>query len=150
MMIWVNDLWNALSHFAIAYVTQRWYFTPYGSKSCFGRSKAGLSTFAILRGFTIGFCLHLGTLAFGAIIIAFARLLRMSLAYLEKVSSDNGNCIGACIAKVLFCCLWCFEGCIEFLNKNAWMDVALCSSSFCEAARRANAVIASEISALGA
>jgi len=150
MMIWVNELWVAASHFAIAYVTQRWYFTPYGKNSCVGRSKWGLPTFAIVRGFTVGLSYHLGTLAFGAVVIAFVRVIRMGLAYSEKLASDTGNCIGACIAKVLFCCLYCFESCLEFINKNAYMDVALHSSNFCVAAHRATAVITNEITALGA
>jgi len=150
MMIWVNELWSALSHFAIAYVVQRWYFTPYGRNSCVGRSKWGLPAFAIVRGFIVGLCYHLGTLAFGAVMIAFVRVIRMGLAYLEKLSSDTGNCIGACIAKVLFCCLWCFESCLSFINKNAYMDVALHSSSFCEAAQRSTAIITNEVTALGA
>lgn len=98
----------------------------------------------------MGLCYHLGTLAFGAVIIAFARLLRMGLGYLEKLSSDTGNCIGACIAKVLFCCLYCFETCLSFMNRNAYMDVALHSSNFCEAAKRANTIITNEVTALGA
>jgi len=150
MMIWVNEFWNALSNFAIAYVTQRWYFTPYTKNSCAGRSKWGLPTFAILRGFTVGLCFHLGTLAFGSILIAFVRVIRMGFAYLEKLSSDTGNCIGVCISKVLFCCLYCFESCLEFVNKNAYMDVALHSSSFCVGAQRATAVMTNEITALGA
>jgi hypothetical protein len=150
MMIWVNELWSAISHFAIAYVTQRWYFTPYGRGPCAGRSKWGLPAFAIVRGFTLGVCYHLGTLAFGAVIIAFARVLRITLAYLEKLASDTGNCVGACIAKVLFCCLWCFENCLAFMYRNAYIDVALHSTSFCEAAQRATALITSEVTALGA
>lgn len=150
MMIWVNELWCAVSHFAIAYVVQRWYFTPYGRNACAGRSKWGLPAFAIVRGFSVGLCYHLGTLAFGAVMIAFVRVIRMGLAYLEKLSSDTGNCIGACIAKVLFCCLYCFESCLAFISKNAYMDVALHSSSFCEAARRSMAVITNEVTAFGA
>jgi hypothetical protein len=150
MMIWINELWSALSHFAIAYVTQRWYFTPYGHKSCTGRSKWGLPTFAILRGFSIGLFFHLGTLAFGAVVIAFARVLRIGIGYLEKLASDTGNCVGACIARVLFCCLWCFESCLEFMNKNAYIDVALHSSNFCAAAQRASTVVVHEMASLGA
>jgi len=149
MMIWINELWSSLSYFTIAYVTQRWYFTPYGNKSCVGRSKWGLPAFAIVRGFCIGLFFHLGTLAFGAVLIAFVRVIGIVLAWLEKIASDTGNCIGVCIAKVLFCCLCCFENCLEFINKNAYMDVALHSSNFCEAAKRATAVIANEVTALG-
>merc|ERR1719247_1164005 len=149
-MIWVNELWTALSTFAIAYVTQWWYFLPYSRNACAGRSKWGLPSFAILRGFFIGFCLHLGTLAFGAILIAFVRVIRMVLVWLEKISSDSGNCVGACIAQALSCCMCCFDSCLQFITSSAYMDVAVHSSNFCVGAHRATAIISNEISAMGA
>jgi len=149
MLIWINELLSAVSHFVLAYVTTRWYFAPYG-RACVGKGKWGLPAFAVVQGFSVGFFYHLGTLSFGALVITFVRAFRMCLAYLEKVASDNGNCLGRCLAKVLFCCLTCFESCLEFLNNYAYMDVALNSSTFCDAARRATAVITNEISTLGA
>jgi hypothetical protein len=149
MMVWINELFSAVSHFVLAYVTTRWYFAPYG-RACVGKSKWGLPAFAVVQGFSVGIFCHLGTLAFGALIIAFVRAFRVCLAYLEKVSSDSGNCIGRCLAQVLFCCLSCFQSCLEYLNTYAYMDVALNSSSFCVAAQRATAVVTNEISTLGA
>lgn len=149
MMIWVSELCSAMSQFVLSYVTQRWYFTPY-RKGCIGRGKVNLPGFAILQAYGIGACCHIGSLAFGAVVIAFTRVLRMALAYIGRESSAAGNCCAACLAKVAFCCLTCCEGCIQFLNKNAYMDIALHSSTFCVAARRANALIAGEVTALGA
>lgn len=150
MMIWVNELWSGLSYFAISYVTQWWYFTPYTKNSCVGRSKWGLPSYAIVRGFAVGLFLHLGTLAFGSVLIAFVRVIRLALAWLEKAASDTGNCCGACIAKVLFCCMYCFERCLQFISSNAYMDVALHSSNFCTAAHRSTAIMSNEVSAMGA
>lgn len=149
MMIWVNELCSAMSHFVLAFITQRWYFTPY-QRGCIGREKADLPVFAILQAYRIGLCFHLGSLAFGAVVIAFVRVLRMALAYVAKNADESGNCIAACLAKAAFCCLTCCEGCLQFLNKNAYMDIALYSSNFCIAAQRANALIAGEITAVGA
>jgi len=149
MMIWVSELCSAMSHFVLSYVTERWYFTPY-RKGCIGRGKVDLPGFAILQAYSVGILFHLGSLAFGAVVIAFIRVLRMALAYVGRESSASGNCCSACLAKVAFCCLTCCEGCLQFLNKNAYMDIALHSSTFCVAARRANALIAGEVTALGA
>merc|ERR1712066_826308 len=61
---------------------------------------------------------------------------------------DSGNPVGSCLAKVCVCCLWCFEKCIAFLNKNAYMDIAITSSNFCPAARRAMQVILENVAAI--
>lgn len=37
--------------------------------------------------------------------------------------------------KVVQCCLWCFEKCIKFLSKNAYIIVIVESKSFCEGAK---------------
>lgn len=36
--------------------------------------------------------------------------------------------------KVVGCLLWCFEKCIRFLNKNAYVQIAIGSKHFCPAA----------------
>jgi len=41
------------------------------------------------------------------------------------------------ILKVLQCCLWCFEQCVKFLNKNAYIQVALMGTPFCTSAKNA-------------
>merc|ERR1719284_1675300 len=48
---------------------------------------------------------------------------------------------------VSFCCCMCWldcvKSCVEFINKNAYIDIAVTSNSFCWAARNALATIAS-------
>ena len=43
--------------------------------------------------------------------------------------------------KCLNCLLWCFEKCIRFLNKNAYIQIAINSEHFCVAAREAFIII---------
>lgn len=45
------------------------------------------------------------------------------------------------LMKVLSCILWCFEKCIRFLNKNAYIQIAINSEHFCVAAREAFIII---------
>jgi len=146
MMIWVAEILNSLSHFVLAYAVQLWYFTPYVR----GAKKTRLPLFAVFKGYGIGTWYHLGTLAFGALIIAIVRAFRMALAYAAKISEDTGNILGACVAKVFLCCLTCFQRCLEFMNKNAYMDVALNSANFCTAAKRSMTVLSGEATAVTA
>eukprot|EP00933_Yihiella_yeosuensis_P021941 TRINITY_DN17289_c0_g2_i3.p1 TRINITY_DN17289_c0_g2~~TRINITY_DN17289_c0_g2_i3.p1 ORF type:complete len:166 (-),score=40.28 TRINITY_DN17289_c0_g2_i3:197-694(-) len=41
------------------------------------------------------------------------------------------------VFKVLQCCLWCFEKCLKFLNKNAYIQIALMGTNFCTSAKKA-------------
>lgn len=41
------------------------------------------------------------------------------------------------LLKCVNCLLWCFEKCIRFLNKNAYIQIAINSEHFCVAAREA-------------
>merc|ERR1719352_694753 len=41
------------------------------------------------------------------------------------------------ICKILAYCLWCFEKVIKFLNKNAYIQVALMGTPFCTSAKNA-------------
>merc|ERR1719436_818154 len=34
-------------------------------------------------------------------------------------------------------CLWCFEKCVQFLNKNAYIQIALLGTNFCTSAKNA-------------
>merc|ERR1712037_399637 len=42
-----------------------------------------------------------------------------------------------CILKALQYLLWCFEKCLKFLNKNAYIQTALLGTSFCTSAKNA-------------
>merc|ERR1719230_1409550 len=63
----------------------------------------------------------------------------MAITYMAKEANNKsgGNPLVVCCAKVCVCCIWIFEKCIRFLNKNAYMDVAVNSTSYCLAARNA-------------
>jgi len=92
--------------------------------------------FATLLAVHKGVRYHLGSVAFGAFIIALVRLLKVYLATLqeqaERAGPDNK------IVKKLYCCIqcavWCLEKCVEFINKNAYIQIGLFGESFCHSA----------------
>lgn len=143
MMFWIEALLTAFSQFVLAYAVQLWYFTPYQDGQKASRC------FPLARGYRIGLMYHLGSLAFGALIIAVIRMIRVALAYLVKQLKKQDNQCLTCLAKCCACLVSCFQRCIEFLNKNAYMDIAITSSTFCTAARRAFEIIVKEFAAMG-
>lgn len=53
------------------------------------------------------------------------------------------------VVKVAFlvirCCLWCFEKCLKFLSKNAYIIVAMQGSSFCAASLEAFKILVTNV-----
>lgn len=80
---------------------------------------------------------HMGTAAFGSLIIAIIKTIRAVIAYLQKHAKASKNKILQYLLCVLQCCMWCLEKCMKFLNKNAYIETAIYGYSFCKSARRA-------------
>eukprot|EP00747_Dinoflagellata_sp_TGD_P147947 gnl/TRDRNA2_/TRDRNA2_176864_c3_seq1.p1 gnl/TRDRNA2_/TRDRNA2_176864_c3~~gnl/TRDRNA2_/TRDRNA2_176864_c3_seq1.p1 ORF type:complete len:463 (+),score=78.77 gnl/TRDRNA2_/TRDRNA2_176864_c3_seq1:188-1390(+) len=127
---WIMELCNALGLFTISYAVVLWYYTPISD------GKKPSPRIPLLRGLFNGLFFHLGTLAFGAFLIAACRMIRLILAYIEKQAKATGNKVMEMIAKALSCCMLCFQRFLEFINKNAYIDVAINSSTFCTAAKK--------------
>merc|ERR1739848_372678 len=41
------------------------------------------------------------------------------------------------VLKVVGCCIWCFEKLVKFLNKNAYIQIAILGKPFCTSAKNA-------------
>ena len=80
---------------------------------------------------------HLGSLAFGAFIIAVVQMMRIILAYIQKKTKGRMGAVADIILRCCALCLWCMEKCLKFLNRNAYIEIAIYGFSFCKAARTA-------------
>lgn len=146
MLFWIAELCHAVSVFVVAYTVEVWYFEVHqGGK---GKSKGDTVIAAccggLLRAYCDGMENHLGTLACGALVIAVLRPLRLVFGVVARAASDSENPVGVCLAHFCGCCLGCFAEWVEFVNKNAYMDVAMNSTGFCTAARHAAEVLSRE------
>jgi len=132
MIFWVAELCNACSQYVLAHCTALWYFTPVE-----GGRKKGVPHFALLRAGVVLVTYHLGSVAVGSFLVAALQFIRLILSYIAKQSQAGGNAAAAAAAKACMCCITCFEQVVKFLNKNAYMAVAVNSDNFCEAAKEA-------------
>lgn len=74
------------------------------------------------------------------------RTIQIILYYIQKqVEKGGNNKVVLCIIKCLQCYVACFERFIEFLNKNAYIQIALQGKSFCSAAKDAFSLIMSNL-----
>ncbi|XP_067333779.1 choline transporter-like protein 2 isoform X2 [Channa argus] len=80
---------------------------------------------------------HTGTLAFGSLILSIVQIIRVLLEYLDHKLSAAQNKFAKFVLCCLKCCFWCLEKFIKFLNRNAYIMVAIYGKNFCTSARDA-------------
>lgn len=87
----------------------------------FNRDKRRLSL-PVAKGFGYLIRYHMGTVAFGALIIGIVRLIRAMISFVQNTLKryDNGFVKG--ILWCCQCCLWCFECALKFLTRNAYIE----------------------------
>ncbi|XP_048763229.2 choline transporter-like protein 1 isoform X2 [Ostrea edulis] len=126
-LLWISAFIVACQDFVIASAVATWYFK---------RDKSSLG-FPILTGIWRVLRYHMGSIAFGSFIIALVRLARVILAYIQSRLRGKSGEVVDFILKVLQCCLWCFEKFLAYLNRNAYIEIAIFGHSFCTGAKKA-------------
>jgi len=127
-LLWHNALLAAIGQCIVAGAVATWFFTE-------KRRKAMQAVFC--RATVNAVFWHLGSLAFGSLILAIVQFLKWLLRFLSEQAKVRKNRVMQTIFRILACCLWCFEKCLKFLNKNAYIQVAVKGTNFCTSAQNA-------------
>lgn len=90
----------------------------------------------VLRGVWWVVRYHLGTVAFGACIIAIIQMIRTILSYIQKKCKDSNNQFIKYLLMSLQCLMWCFEKVLKFINRNVYIYTAFKGCNFCASAKR--------------
>ncbi|XP_062294357.1 choline transporter-like protein 2 isoform X2 [Scomber scombrus] len=80
---------------------------------------------------------HTGTLAFGSLILSIVQIIRVLLEYLDHKLKGAQNKFAKFLLCCLKCCFWCLEKFIKFINRNAYIMVAIYGKNFCTSAKDA-------------
>ncbi|TMW65022.1 hypothetical protein Poli38472_009189 [Pythium oligandrum] len=130
--LWTNQLINAISMCTIAGAICRYYWSR-------EKNAAEMGRFPVMYSFKNCFRYHFGSLAFGSFIIAVVQFIRAILMYIDHQTQDiqRSNLVVKVLMKIVQCCLWCFEKCLKFLSKNAYIMIAMKGRSFCSGAKDA-------------
>jgi hypothetical protein len=61
---------------------------------------------------------HLGTVAFGSLLIAVCQLLRIILEYVDQQtkSLQDNNLLAKLVLRCVKCCMWCLEKFLKFIT----------------------------------
>jgi hypothetical protein len=134
-LLWFNAFVMAATQFVIASTTALWYFSQGTGQNAPKTIRTSIKR--LLR-------YHFGSIAFGSLILAIVQMIRLVLAYIQaqakKLQGKDGKVVRF-VLSCLQCYLACFEKCIKFLNKNAYIQIALSGKSFCGAAKDAFSLI---------
>ena len=122
-VLWLMAFILMLNVFVIAAAAVIWYFQQ-GGEDC-GQENAKVSN-PCYTGYCWAIGRHMGSVAFGAFILAVVWLIQIVVGYIHQKLRDSGatsnKCI-ECLMKYAHYCLRCFERCIQFLNKMAFIQV---------------------------
>ncbi|XP_019868006.1 choline transporter-like protein 1 [Aethina tumida] len=124
--IWAFNLLIGIQYMIVAGAISKWFFT---------RNKEYLER-PISTSVHVVFKYHLGTVAFGSLIITIIMLLRMLIKSLQSNKR---------IKLIADCLLSCIEDAIKFLSKNAYIITALHGEGFWKSGKRASKLIAQNI-----
>ncbi|XP_056267628.1 choline transporter-like protein 4 [Pseudoliparis swirei] len=96
-----------------------------------------IPTFPLSASFLRSLRYHVGSLAFGALILTLVQIARMILEYIDHKTRAAQNPCARFILCCMKCCLWCLEKFIKFLNRNAYIMIAIYGKNFCVSAKNA-------------
>ncbi|KAL1511023.1 hypothetical protein AB1Y20_005848 [Prymnesium parvum] len=133
-VLWLMNVVLAISWTAQAGAVCQWFFaTEIGQpKKSFGAGCGTClqSTCRVLR-------FHLGSMAFGALILAICQIVRYLLGALDYYTQDlqKKNFVLKLVVKCVQCYMYCLEKTVQFITFYGYIFIALEGSSFCKACR---------------
>eukprot|EP00004_Rigifila_ramosa_P018987 TRINITY_DN4792_c0_g1_i2.p1 TRINITY_DN4792_c0_g1~~TRINITY_DN4792_c0_g1_i2.p1 ORF type:complete len:603 (+),score=162.94 TRINITY_DN4792_c0_g1_i2:132-1940(+) len=129
-LLWVSAFIVAVAQTTIAGAVSAWYWSR--DKRSIGSSPVSSALVRTLR-------YHSGSLALGSLVLAIVQFIRAALHYVsEKTKQEQEeNFLLKIVCSCAKCLAACFERFIQFLNENAYIEIAVYGYSFCESSRRA-------------
>ncbi|KAJ5070922.1 choline transporter-like protein [Anaeramoeba ignava] len=133
-LLWGTALITAISESTIAGAISSWYWT---------RDKHNIPPSPVKSSFKRMLRYHLGSLAFGALLIAIVRMIRYMIELIQRrlKRAKKNKCISYCFYCMKYC-LYCLESWLKFITRNAYIMIAVYGESFCKSTKRAYHLIA--------
>lgn len=136
-LLWISTFIVAVGDLILAYATTAWYFSPIrdGKRSAEAPVSSGVAT--ALR-------YHLGTAAFGSLVLAIIAFVKWLMRYVhKKLHGKSGETAPVKVMLcVCMCCISCFEKFVKFLNRQVFVQTAIFGTSFCTSSAHAFSLVA--------
>ncbi|XP_053907847.1 choline transporter-like protein 2 isoform X2 [Cuculus canorus] len=129
MFFWLANFVLALGQVTLAgaFASYYWAF----------KKPDDIPAFPLFSAFGRALRYHTGSLAFGSLVLAVVQIIRVVLEYLDHRLKAAENKLAKFLLGCLKCCFWCLEKFIKFLNRNAYIMIAVYGTNFCTSARNA-------------
>jgi hypothetical protein len=128
IFFWMASFFLAIAEMSVAVAVSRWYFTV---------QKRSVNNYWVMGALGTTLRYHLGTVAFGSLLIAIVRFLRAILIRLKKtIASLTNQKVASMMLCCCQCCLCCMERILNFVNKNAYIQCAIFGTPFLESGRK--------------
>lgn len=127
--LWCHTLICALGIFIVASSVCMWYYN-HGANSELDSP--------VSRSLKMALRYHLGSLAFGAFILALVKFMQLMVEVFKKQAEAAGGGANKCFEYVMNCvqcCLQCVERIVQFINETAYIQIAIRGKNFCYAAK---------------
>jgi len=131
-LLWLTQFIIAAGSFVISGTLAEWYFAGPHDRSA--PNKGHSPHTGVLRTLWHLYRYHIGTVAFGSLIVAILQSLRLILSYIQRKFEKKVGFVGRFIMCCCQCCLWCLEKCIKYVNKNAYIECSIHGYGFCKSA----------------
>jgi choline transporter-like protein 2/4/5 len=127
-ILWVLAFISAFSYTVMAGAVGNWYFSAKGDKKSPPR-------FTVAASFARTIVFHTGSILIGSMIVAIVQFVRFLFQKLKKkaLGKDKWAKYVIKIVEVLLCIL---EAIVKFVNKNAYIIIAIHGTGFCLSAKR--------------
>jgi choline transporter-like protein 2/4/5 len=146
VLFWTMNFIANLGSLVIAHAVSCWYFCKPEDRVETINNDQLWSSYKLVWRF------HLGTVAFGSLLIAILQYVRAVALYIQRHVSEEF--IGKPWVKVvcccIHCCLFCLESCMKFISKAAYIQTAIYGTPFCKSAVNVFHLLADNIMRIGA
>ena len=137
--LWTIQFVNAIAWTTMSGAVVYWYF--------YRKKKEHQTQVPIVESLGRVIKYHLGSMAFGALIIAICQFVRLLMEWLDHQTKQlqEKNLVLKIVMKCTKCCLWCFEKTIRFVTGYGFVYVALEGCGFCPACWKTFKFVASNL-----
>jgi hypothetical protein len=134
-VLWAIEFIKACAWITMSGAVCYWYF--FKNPTDHPTAPGDPQRFPLLNAFKRTVIYHMGSAAFGALIIAICQLIRYILATIDYYTKDlqQENFLYKMAIKCAQCAMWCLQKTIEFISYFGFVFIALEGQNFCQACK---------------
>mmetsp|Transcript_6580 Transcript_6580/g.10782 ORF Transcript_6580/g.10782 Transcript_6580/m.10782 type:complete len:657 (+) Transcript_6580:98-2068(+) len=137
MLFYISQVIIYFGYMVLSGVFADWYFSLWSDKNNKikrrGNGPAELSRAPITESLWRVARYHLGSLAFGAMIVTIIRVIRAVVTYIQKkvLAKEGNNPLLKCLFCCIQCCLKCCQSIFDKINKEGFVVTTIYGTPYC-------------------